>query len=115
VALPHQQSRNDHYRKEDKPRCGGIVGKFFKRTINITEYRNGNDDVDPAKNRTLGGITDHIAILLDSRLLSRLRRPVGCFNTELLCVLGVQTLPTAELHGLGTDEAADRLTGEKPI
>src|SRR5215469_2731579 len=37
---------------------------------------------------------------LDSRLLSRLRRPVGCFNTELLGVLRVQPLPTAELHGV---------------
>src|SRR6266851_2044968 len=42
---------------------------------------------------------DIVAILLDSRLLSRLRRPVGRFNTELLCVLRVQSLP-AELHGL---------------
>jgi len=56
MAFPHPQSRKDHYRKEDKPSCGGIVWKFFKRTINITEYRNGKDDVNPAKNRTLGGI-----------------------------------------------------------
>ena len=27
-----------------------------KRTINITEYRNAKDDVNPAKNRTFGGI-----------------------------------------------------------
>src|SRR5438876_9633041 len=52
VAFPHPQSRKDHYRKEDKPSCGGIAWKFFKRTINTTEYRNGKDD---AKNRTLGG------------------------------------------------------------
>jgi hypothetical protein len=50
---------DDSMRKEDKPSCGVIVWKFFKRTINITEYRNGKDDVNPAKNRTLGGITDH--------------------------------------------------------
>src|SRR5262249_20363470 len=37
------------------------------------------------------------------RLLSRLRRPVGRFETELLGVLGVQSLPAAELHGLGAD------------
>src|SRR6266404_1050644 len=56
MAFPHPQSRKDHYRKEDKPSCGGIVRKFFKRTIDITEYRNGKDDVNPAKNRTFGGI-----------------------------------------------------------
>src|SRR2546421_4116554 len=55
------------------------------------------------------------AILLDSRLLSRLRRPVGRFNPELLCVLGVQPLPTVELHGLGADDASNRLTREQPL
>ena len=47
-----------------------------------------------------------------SRLLSRLRRPVGRLNAELLGVLGVQSLPAAELHGLGTNDAADRLPRE---
>src|SRR5439155_4447044 len=51
---------------------------------------------------------------IDSRLLSRLRRPVGRFNTELLGVLGVQSLP-AELHGLGADDASNRLTREQPL
>src|SRR5947208_13126479 len=54
VAFPHPQSRKDHYRKEDKPSYGGVVWKFFKRTINIAEYRNAKDDVNPAKNRTFG-------------------------------------------------------------
>src|SRR6266852_3104863 len=52
---------------------------------------------------------------IDSRFLSRLRGPVGRFNTELLGVLGVQSLPAAELHGLGADDAPNGLTGEKPI
>src|SRR5882724_6722681 len=56
VAFPHPQSRKDHYRKEDKPSCGGIVRKLFKRTIDITEYRNAEDEVNPAKNRTLGAL-----------------------------------------------------------
>jgi hypothetical protein len=59
MALPHPQSRQDHYRKEDKPGCGGVAGKLFKRTIDITQYRNAKDDVNPAKNRALGRITDH--------------------------------------------------------
>src|SRR5882762_11785818 len=53
MAFPHPQSRKDHYRKEDKPSCGGIVRKSFKRTIDIAEYRNAEDKVNPAKNRTL--------------------------------------------------------------
>src|SRR5258708_31011396 len=47
------------------------------------------------------------------RLLSRLRRPVGRFNPELLGVLRVQSLPVAELHGLGADDAADWSSAEK--
>src|SRR6266852_2296674 len=56
MAFPHPKSRKDNYRNEDKPNSGGVVGNFFKRTINITEYRNAKDDVNPAKNRQLGGI-----------------------------------------------------------
>src|SRR6202140_2976029 len=52
---------------------------------------------------------------LRSRLLSRLRRPVGRFNTELLGVLRVQPLPAAELHGLAADDASNRLTREEPL
>ena len=56
MAFPHPQSRKDHYRKKDKPSCGGVVWNLFKRTINITDYRNAKDDVNPAKKRTFGGI-----------------------------------------------------------
>src|SRR5580700_9336752 len=42
MAFPHPQSRNGHYGKKDKPSSGGVGGKFFKRTIDITEYRNAN-------------------------------------------------------------------------
>src|SRR5260370_16687158 len=55
------------------------------------------------------------AILLDSRLLSRLRRPVGRFNTELLGVLGVQSLPAAKLHRRGANHASNRSSAEKAI
>jgi hypothetical protein len=50
----------------------------------------------------------------DSRLLSRLRRPVGRFNIELLGVLRVQPRPT-ELHRLASNDAADGSYAEKPI
>src|SRR5215472_8061237 len=54
-------------------------------------------------------------IHLDSRLLSRLRRPIGTFNTELLGVLRVQPLPVSELHRLRADHAAERRSAEKVI
>jgi hypothetical protein len=60
VAFPHPQSRKDHYRKEDKPSCGGIAWNLFKRTVNITEYRNAEEEMNPAKNPTLGRITHHL-------------------------------------------------------
>src|SRR5262249_60994108 len=36
-------------------------------------------------------------------------------DAELLCVLGVQSLPAVELHGLGADDASNGLAGEKPL
>ena len=56
-----------------------------------------------------------LAIGNDSRILSRLRRPVGRLNAELLGVLGVQLLPAAELHRLTTSDAADGSSAEKAI
>src|SRR5580693_3872033 len=53
--------------------------------------------------------------LLDSRLLSRLRRPVGRFNTELLRVLRVQLLPASELYGLRADHPANGNSAQKAI
>src|SRR5258708_8679322 len=50
-----------------------------------------------------------------SRFLSRLRRPVGRLDTELLGVLRVQPLPAAELHCLGANHAADGSSAEKAI
>jgi len=56
MAFPHPQSRKDNRRKGDIPNHGGVIWKFFKRTINITDYRNRKNDVNRAKNRTFGGI-----------------------------------------------------------
>jgi hypothetical protein len=54
MAFPHPKSRKQHYRKEDKPNTGGVLFNF--RTIDVTEYRNAADDVNPANDRTFGGI-----------------------------------------------------------
>src|SRR5882762_2205632 len=53
------------------------------------------------------------AILLDSRILGPWRRPDGRLRTELLGVLGVQSLPAAELHGLRTNDASNRIPVEQ--
>ena len=55
MAFPHPQSGKDNYRDRDEPNDGRVVRKFFKRTVNISDYRNGKDDVNPAKDRTFGG------------------------------------------------------------
>jgi hypothetical protein len=55
MAFPHPKSGKEHYGNDDKPNTVGVLWKFFKRTINITEYRNAKDDVHPANNRTFGG------------------------------------------------------------
>ncbi len=113
MAFPHPQSRKDKYRNEDKPSSGSVVWNFVKRTINITEYGNAKDEVNRAKNQAFCALVHEIH--LDSRLLSRIRRSVGRFDTELLGVLRVQSLPAAELHGLGADDASNRLTCEEPL
>ena len=48
-------------------------------------------------------------------MLRGVGRPTGGLDAELLCILGVQSLPAAELHGLGADDASDRLTREEPV
>src|ERR1700731_289575 len=56
MAFPHPQSRNDHHRNENKPCRVSVVWNFFKRAIDIAEYRNAKDEVNPANNRTFAGI-----------------------------------------------------------
>jgi hypothetical protein len=59
MSFPHPQSRKDKSRNGDKPNHRGVVGKFFKRTINITGYWNAKNEVNQARNPTFGGITHH--------------------------------------------------------
>jgi hypothetical protein len=69
MALPHPKTRNEKYRKENKPNCRGVVWNFFKRTVNITEYWNATDDVNPAQNRPFDPLV-HDVILYDSVMIS---------------------------------------------
>src|SRR5262249_4548172 len=57
MAFPHPQSRKNNHRKSDIPNDRGIIWKLFEGTINVTHYRNAEDDVNPAKNRTFGGFS----------------------------------------------------------
>jgi hypothetical protein len=56
MAFPHPESRKDKRRQEDKPNPKGVIWNLFKRAINIAEYRDAQDKVYAAKNRTFGGI-----------------------------------------------------------
>src|SRR5579859_3724545 len=39
----------------------------------------------------------------------------GVVRAELLCIPGGQLLKAADLHGFGTDDAAEGLTGKEPV
>ena len=66
MAFPHPKSRKDNYRNKDKPNSGSVVWNFFKRTTNITEYRNAKDNVNTAKNRTFGGVIHNCLVNLNT-------------------------------------------------
>jgi hypothetical protein len=50
MAFPHPKPRKEQYRKKNIPNTGGVVVSIRRRIINVTEYRNTTDDVNPAKN-----------------------------------------------------------------
>jgi len=68
MAFPHPKSRKENSRNDHIPNNWRIVWKFFERTINVTNYRNSEEDVNPAKGRTF-----HVGLLL--RLQIRVRGP----------------------------------------
>jgi hypothetical protein len=55
MAFPHPKSRKDNHWNRDKPNNWSVVWKLFERTVNITDYGNGKDDMNPAKDGTFGG------------------------------------------------------------
>src|SRR5579864_9030142 len=66
MAFPHPQSRKHKCRDEDKPSSRGIVWNLVKRTVDVTDYRNGKDEVNPANNRTFGGIFHEFVLHLSA-------------------------------------------------
>src|SRR5579871_6013172 len=78
MALPHPKPRKKHNGNDKKPNAGGVLGDLFKRAINVAEYRNTEDDVNPAKNRTCG------CLLHDSPRFRIFARP-GAASWALRC------------------------------
>ena len=57
MSFPHPQSRKDNYRKGDIPNNGSVVWKLFKGTINVTDDRDAEYNVNRTKNRAFGGVS----------------------------------------------------------
>jgi len=53
MAFPHPESRKDHYRNEQIPSKGSVLWNLVERTIDVTNDRNANDQVNAAKNPAL--------------------------------------------------------------
>jgi hypothetical protein len=60
MSFPHPKSREEEYRKEDKSNSGSVLWNLLKRTIDIADDRNAEDDVNPAKNRTFDALVHSI-------------------------------------------------------
>jgi hypothetical protein len=59
MTLPHPQAGKNKHRKKEETDQGGVLGNLFERAIHIAEDGNAQEDVNPANNRTCGGITHH--------------------------------------------------------
>src|SRR5262249_20425320 len=62
VAFPHPQSRKNNYRNGYKPKNRGILGNLFKRSINVTDYGDAEDDVHRSKNQMYGGVIHELLL-----------------------------------------------------
>jgi hypothetical protein len=49
MPLPHHQSGYNKNREEDKPNCRRIIGNLVERTVDVADYRDSEDDMDPTK------------------------------------------------------------------
>lgn len=50
VAFPHPQAGKGHYWEEDISNSRSVIRYLVKRTIDVTDYGNADDEVRPAKN-----------------------------------------------------------------
>ncbi len=58
---PHPKSGQSDGRNSNEAHNGGIVRKLIKRTIDIANDRNAEDEVNPARNRAFSGLS-HIRV-----------------------------------------------------
>src|SRR5260221_11785144 len=56
VALPHPQPRQQHDGKEHESGRASIIRKHLERAIDVADDGDRADDVNPADDRTQGGI-----------------------------------------------------------
>jgi hypothetical protein len=92
MAFPHPQSRKDHDWYENIARLEGIVWQPLERTVNVTEDRNTEDEMNPAEDRPgeasvcgagwIGWFGHDVAPNLIFGLLSR-ENPVGIAAVHL--------------------------------
>src|SRR5215471_406697 len=64
MALPHPKPRKGKHRNEDKPGQRGVIRNLFKRTINITDDRDAQDEMNPAANPARNDQADGVSRLL---------------------------------------------------
>jgi hypothetical protein len=64
MPFPHPKSRKDNYGNGDIPDNGRVIWNLFERTINIADYRDGKNDVNPAKNRAFSGVIHDRELLI---------------------------------------------------
>src|SRR5205085_4869687 len=56
MTFPHPESGERQDWNGNKPDHRCVIRQLFKGAVNITDDRNAEHNVDPAKNRTFGGI-----------------------------------------------------------
>jgi len=61
MTFPHPKSRKDNHGNEDGPNSPSVVWSVRRRIINVTEYWNAENNVNPAKNCTYDGLVHDLA------------------------------------------------------
>ena len=64
MAFPHPKSGKRDCWNRHIPNNGSVIWKFLKGTINITDDRNREDEVNPAKYGTHGGFSHHWFVIM---------------------------------------------------
>jgi hypothetical protein len=100
MAFPHPQSRKENRRKGDIADDGSVIGKVFERAVNISDYRDAEDDVDPAQNRTFDGVAHNWFVKLSGLVRETLQAPAREFFRLLQPGLDLFLAKTQFLEGM---------------